>query len=99
MSHQQLKLAESNTAVVSLEWRGGLGMFTGEASVFGTIALQIQTPNGTWVGIPNYATTTPVSLSANSSAIFNAPVGQIRAVLTGTTAAFAYAIGIPSNDD
>lgn len=83
----------------SFDWPGGDGAFFVEAATFGggNVALNFQGPNGNWVPIINYATVTPISLTAVGMANFRAPAGPIRAVSTTATAVYASAVGIPSN--
>lgn len=86
-------------ASVSQAWQGGCGVFTGEGTFGGgSIALQMQTPNGTWVPVNAEGTLTPISLIIASSANFKAPAGNLRAVPTTATAVFAYATGVPANE-
>lgn len=85
-------------ASVAQDWPGGDGVFTAEATFGGgNIALQMQTPNGTWVPVINYATTTAISITATGMANFRAPACKMRAVVTTSTAVFAYATGVPAN--
>lgn len=96
----QLTLASNAGAgaQTAVDWQGGVGMFMAEGTWGGGNAkLEIQTPNGSWVSLIHYATTTAISLTANGVAIFQAPAGKIRVNITTATAVYAYAIGIPSN--
>lgn len=83
----------------SFDWPGGDGVFFVEAATFGggNVALQLQGPNGNWVPVINYATTTPISLTAVGMANFRAPAGPMRAVATTATAVYASAVGVPAN--
>lgn len=89
-------------ASVALDWQGGCGVFTAEATFGGgNVALQMLTANpagATWVPINAEGTLTPISLTANGSANFKAAAGKIRAVPTTATAVFAYAVGVPANE-
>lgn len=78
----------SSAAVTSLptQWPGGLGMFTAEATFGGgTVSLQMQTENGTWVAVGSDTT-----LTANGAAGFWMPPGPIRVAITTATLVFAY---------
>lgn len=83
----------------AFDWPGGDGVFFVESATFGggNVALQMQGTNGNWFPIINYATTTPISLTAVGMANFRAPAGQIRAVSTTATAVYASAVGVPQN--
>lgn len=84
---------------VGQQWQGGCGVFTGEATFGGgNIALQMLTPNGTWVPVNVEGTSTPISLTAAGMANFKVPAGQLRAVVTTATVVFAYATGVPTNN-
>lgn len=86
-------------ASVAKDWQGGAGLFTAEGTFGGgSVALQIQTANSTWVAVNAEGTLTPISLTAAGSANFKAPAGPLRAVPTTATAVYAYATGIPTND-
>ena len=86
-------------ASVALQWQGGRGVFTAEATFGGgSVALQMLTANGTWIPVNAEGTLTPISLTANSMANFHLPATQLRAVPTTATAVFAYATGVPTND-
>lgn len=81
-----------------VEWPGGDGMFFAEATWGGGSAkLEIQSRNGTALGVPHYATTTAISLTANGVANFRAPNGRIRVTIATATAVYAAVVGIPSN--
>ena len=86
-------------AGASFDWPGGDGVFFVESATFGggNVALQFQGPGLNWVPIINYATTTPISLTAVNMANFRAPAGPIRAFSTTATAVFASAVGVPAN--
>mgnify|MGYP000888432439 CR=1 FL=1 len=85
-------------AGTAFDWPGGDGVFMAEATWGGGNAkLEIQSPNGTWLGVQNYATTTPISLTANGTANFRAPAGPIRVNITTASAVYAYVVGVPSN--
>jgi hypothetical protein len=97
---QQLTLASNAGAgaQTGVDWQGGAGMFMAEATWGGgNVRLEIQTPNGTWVGVPAFASITAISLTANGAVTFQAPAGKLRANITTSSAVHAYVVGIPSN--
>lgn len=72
-------------------WGGGRGAFVIGGTFAGTAAtLEYLSPSGAWV-----AAVTPagvaVSLTASGMALFEAPPGSMRAVLTGGTPSGIYA--------
>jgi hypothetical protein len=83
----------------AFQWPGGDGLLLLEAAAFNaaTINLQMQNVNGTWINLQNYATTTPIGLTANGVANFRAPAGPIRIVGGAATGIVAQAVGIPQN--
>lgn len=89
-------------ASVALDWQGGDGVFTAEATFGGgSVALQMLTANpagATWVPVNIFGTATPISLTAAGMVNFKAAAGKLRAVPTTATAVFAYAIGVPTNN-
>jgi len=97
---QQLKLATNAGAgaQTGVDWQGGRGMLFGEATWGGgNAALQMQTPNGTWVAVYD-AAGNAVTISANGGKVFEAPAGPLRVNITTATAVYAYAVGIPTNN-
>ncbi len=81
-----------------VDWPGGDGVFCAEATWGGGSAkLEMQSRNGTALGVVNYATTTAISLTANGMANFRAPAGKLRVTIATATAVFASIIGIPGN--
>lgn len=86
-------------ASVAQDWPGGDGVFYVSSATFaaGNVALQFQAPDGNWVPIINYATTTPIAIAAVGMANFRAPAGKMRAVPTTSTAVFAGVVGVPTN--
>lgn len=92
-------LSNGSGTGASFDWPGGDGVFFIESATFGggNVALQFQGPNGSWVPVINYATTTPISLTAVGMANFRAPAGPVRAVATTATAVYASAVGVPGN--
>lgn len=88
-SDADLTLASSNTANATQQyWIGGRGVFMAEASAFGTVTLQYQSPNGTWLNVGSDAV-----LAANGMVGVELPPGKVRVALSGTTAAAAYLYG------
>lgn len=75
-------------------WLGGKGMFTAEATFGGgSVTLQTQTANGTWItAMTPFGTA--VTLTAAGMSYFELAPGQIRISITTSTAVFAYAIGV-----
>lgn len=68
-------------------WPGGKGYFFGEAAWSGGNAkLQMMSPNGTWIDV------TSASLTASGYVAFEIPAGQIRVVITTSSAVYAYAV-------
>ena len=79
----------ANASATSNEfiWQGGPGAFTAEATFGGgTITLQYQTGNGTWISVGPDTT-----LTANGGAGFILPLGTpIRVSIATATAVYAY---------
>lgn len=95
----QLTLASNAGAGngTAVDWPGGRGMLFGEATWGGgNAALQMQSPNGTYVPIYD-AAGNAVTISANGGKVFEAPAGALRVVITTASAVYAYAVGIPQN--
>lgn len=82
-----------------VDWEGGEGMLAVSAGVWGggSVALQMQFPDGNYYTVQNYATTTPISLTANGTANFRAPAGKLALLITTATGVNAWAVGIPGN--
>jgi hypothetical protein len=82
----------------AFDWPGGDGVLDVDATFGGgSVALQKQSQSGAWLPVQNYATTTPISLTANGTANFRAAAGPLRVVATTATAVNAYATGVPGN--
>jgi hypothetical protein len=80
------------------DWPGGDGVLDVDATFGGgSVALQKLSQSGAWLAMQNYATVTPISLTANGTANFRAAAGPIRVVATTATAVNAYATGVPAN--
>lgn len=82
-----------------VDWPGGDGVFFAESSAWGggSAKLEMQTRNGTAVGVINYATTTAISLGANGMANFRAPAGKLRVTVATATGVYASVVGVPAN--
>lgn len=82
------------------EWPGGDGVLLVESATFNaaTLQLQVQAPGGVWVPVINYATTTPIGVTAAPAfANFRAPNGPMRVAAGAATAVIASVVGIPTN--
>lgn len=91
----QLTLA-TNASVTGnpVDWPGGNGAFFAEGTFGGgTVKLQVQSPNGTWMDVG-----TATTLTASGVGGFIAPAGPMRVNITTATAVFAYVVGIPTNN-
>lgn len=82
-----ITLVENASAAGSaVSWPGGRGVFMAEATFGGgTVTLQTQSPNGTWVDVENTA------LTAAGTAVFYLGPGPVRANIATATAVYAYA--------
>lgn len=75
----------------SFTWGGGSGIFTAEATFGGgTVKLQFQTKNGTWLDVGTDTTLTAAGVGAFSLP----PSTQIRVNIATATAVYAYAIAL-----
>lgn len=79
------------------DWPGGDGVMLCEAATGATVGLQILGPNGVWINVINYATTTAIALAAQGMANFRAPAGPIRVAAGAATAVVASVVGVPAN--
>jgi len=71
------------------EWPGGTGFFMAEATWGGgSVKLQYQTPQGTWVDVASS------TLSANGALKLDVPPGQVRAAIATSTAVYAHFVRI-----
>jgi hypothetical protein len=83
-------LSNASATGSTMEWMGGKGIFIAEATWGGgTVKLQAQSPNGTWIDVPS------ASLTANGIVAFDLPRGQLRGNVTTATAVYAYAVAVP----
>jgi hypothetical protein len=95
-SYALLSNASATGAAVNI--RGGQYTFSAEGTIGGaTIALQVQSPNGTWETVSVFSnsaastTTLPYALTG-----IDLPAGAVRVSVTGGTpsALFAYLVGL-----
>lgn len=92
-----LMIAGSGTGN-AFDWPGGDGVLDVDATFGGgSVALQKLSQSGAWLPVQNYATVTPISLTASGTANFRAAAGPIRVLATTATAVNAYATGVPGN--
>lgn len=91
---QQITLLSNASADgSSVDWPGGTGVMYAEATWGGgTVKLQTQSPNGTWMDVG-----AGVTFTANGIGGFLLPAGPIRATCATATAVYAYVVGVPSN--
>jgi len=83
-------LSNASATGSAVAWPGGRGVFMAEATWGGgTVKLQMQTPNGTWIDVDG------ASLTANGTKAFDAPAGQIKANVATATAVYSYAAVVP----
>ena len=81
-----------------IDWEGGEGtLFIGGTWGGGNAALQMMAPDGNYYTLQNYATTTPIGLTANGTANFRAPAGKLGLFITTATGVNAWVVGVPSN--
>lgn len=83
-----------------IDWEGGEGTLYvgGTFGASGTVALQQMAPDGNYYTLQNYATTTPISMTAAGTANFRAPAGKLSLLVAGAGSAInGYAVGIPTN--
>lgn len=78
--------------------RGGEYIFSAEFSGTASVALQVQSPNGTWLTV-NVFNASPVAISSSGmQTAIDLPAGNVRAaVATGSVGAgtlYAYLIGL-----
>lgn len=83
----RVTLVENASATGSAkQWPGGKGVFMAEATFGGgTVKLQTQTPNGTWIDVDG------ASVTAAGMKVFDLGPCQIRANIATATAVYAYA--------
>lgn len=79
----------------SFDWPGGRGVLLVEAGAGGTVGLQTQGPNGTWIPIIHFATTTDIAVAVGKMANFEIHAGPIRAVAAVATGVVCSVIGVP----
>lgn len=90
MNTQRIALVENASATGSgFSFKGGRAVFMAEATFGGgTVKLQVQSPNGTWMDISNGSLT-----AAGITAPLYLPPGVYRANIATATAVYAYLIG------
>lgn len=90
-------LSAASATGSAVQIKGGEYIFTAEFAGTGTVALQIQSPNGTWLTV-NVFNASAVSFSASGAqTAVDLPAGNVRALVTGTPTAssvYAYLIGM-----
>lgn len=80
-------LSNAAATSASFPWPGGVGIFMAEATWGGgTVKLQYQTPNSSWVDAGVETT-----LTANGGGVFELPPCNIRASVATATAVYATA--------
>lgn len=85
-----ITLANNESATTgAVSWEGGAGTFSAEATWGGgSVSLQTQTGNGTWVAVG-----TDTTMTANGIAGFILPRGAlIRVAIVTATAVYAYVV-------
>lgn len=81
------------------DWPGGRGLLMVDATFGGgNVALEQLSPAGKWLPLNVECTATAISLTANGTAYFASPAGQIRVNITTASAVNAHVVGIPSNN-
>jgi len=76
---------------VAMPIQAGKYAFMAEATFGGgSVALQIQDPQGTWLPV------TGSTFAANGMVILELPAGLVRAVVVTATAAYAWLITVPT---
>ncbi|MBU7436508.1 hypothetical protein [Paraburkholderia fungorum] len=82
-----------------IDWEGGEGTLYISSSAWGggNAVLQSMAPDGNYYTLQNYATVTPISITANGTANFRAPAGKLSLFITTATGVSAWAVGVPSN--
>jgi hypothetical protein len=91
-------LSNASATGSSVTVRGGEYLFTVEGTATGaTIALQVQTPNGTWstVSIFNNSAVSSSSLPYAQTSV-DLPAGAVRALVSGgsPSALYSYLVGL-----
>lgn len=81
----------------AFDWPGGRGVMIVETSTGGAIGLQVQGPNGTWVPVIHFATTTDIACASGKMANFEVAAGPIRAVAGAATSVQCSISGVPLN--
>jgi len=98
---QQLTMGTGLAAGQStpVDWQGGEGMLSVGAVAWngGSVKLQQMAPDGNYYTLQNYATTTPIGLTANGTANFRAPAGKLSLLIAAASGVSGWVIGDPAN--
>ncbi len=97
--NQYVLLSNGSATGSAVAIKGGQYMFQAEGTVGGaTVALQVQTPNGTWPTVTAMQSNAAVQSTAlpYAAAPIELPAGQARVAITGGTpsAIYAYLVGL-----
>jgi len=89
MIGESYTLLSNSAAATSSTFRlnGGRYALTAEAT-FGSLQLQLQLPNGTWVSAGS-------AMTANGFQIITIPAGSVRAVATGGSGYYSSLVKVP----
>lgn len=79
----------------SFDWPGGRGVFLVESGSGGSCGLQTQGPNGVWIPVIHFATTTDISVAVGKMANFEIAAGPIRATAGANTGMVCSVTGVP----
>lgn len=83
-------LTNASATGAGVQWPGGRGLFTAEATFGGgSVALEYRGPNGSWLNTP------VVSLTAAGGVLFELPPCEVRAAVVTATNVYARADRIP----
>jgi hypothetical protein len=79
----------------SFDWPGGRGVFFVSAASGGTVGLQMQAPDLTWIPVIHFATTIDIAIGAGKMANFEVPAGPLRAAAGAATGVTCAVVGVP----
>lgn len=88
-SSKDVILSNASATGSGVSFRGGKAIFMVEATGTGTNKLQIQSPNSTWIDVPNASFTTTTGFIS-----LDLPPGQYRVNVATFTAVSAWLFGI-----